>query len=41
LLVAFALTSTKADEREVLLDLLAVEPEPVAARPKRPSPWSL
>jgi hypothetical protein len=31
--VAFALTGAKADEREVLLDLLAVEPELVAARP--------
>jgi hypothetical protein len=31
--VAFALTGAKADERQVLLDLLAVEPELVAARP--------
>jgi hypothetical protein len=31
--VTFALTGAKADEREVLLDLLAVEPELVAARP--------
>jgi len=31
--VAFALTGAKADERQVLVDLLAVEPELVAARP--------
>ena len=31
--VAFALTGAKADERQVLLDLLAVEPQLVAARP--------
>jgi Transposase DDE domain len=31
--VAFALTGAKAVEREVLLDLLAVEPELLAARP--------
>jgi hypothetical protein len=31
--VAFALTGAKTDEREVLLDLLSVEPELVAARP--------
>jgi hypothetical protein len=31
--VAFALTGAKADERQVLLDLLAIEPELVAARP--------
>jgi Transposase DDE domain len=31
--VAFALTGAKADERQVLLDLLSVEPELVAARP--------
>jgi Transposase DDE domain len=31
--VAVALVGAKADEREVLLDLLAVEPELVAARP--------
>jgi hypothetical protein len=31
--VAVALTGAKADERQVLLDLLAVEPELVAARP--------
>jgi hypothetical protein len=31
--VAFALAGAKTDEREVLLDLLAVEPELVAARP--------
>ena len=31
--VAFALTGAKADEREVLVDLLAVEPDLVAARP--------
>lgn len=33
LLVAFALTGAKADERETLLDLLAAEPGLVAARP--------
>jgi hypothetical protein len=33
--VAFALTGAKADEREVLVDLLRVEPELVAARPAR------
>ena len=31
--VAFALTGAKADERQVLLDLLAVEPQLLAARP--------
>jgi hypothetical protein len=31
--VAFALTGAKADERQVLLDLLGVEPELVATRP--------
>ncbi|WP_411105154.1 transposase [Streptomyces sp. cmx-4-9] len=31
--VAFALTGAKADERETLLDLLAVEPGLAAARP--------
>jgi hypothetical protein len=31
--VAFALTGAKADERQVLVDLLAVEPQLVAARP--------
>jgi hypothetical protein len=31
--VAFALTGAKTDERQVLLDLLAVEPELLAARP--------
>jgi Transposase DDE domain len=31
--VALALTGAKADERQVLLDLLAVEPELLAARP--------
>ena len=31
--VTFALTGAKADERQVLVDLLAVEPELVAARP--------
>jgi Transposase DDE domain len=31
--VAVALTGAKADERQVLLDLLAVEPRLVAARP--------
>ena len=31
--VAFGLTGAKADERQVLLDLLAVEPQLVAARP--------
>jgi Transposase DDE domain len=31
--VAFALTGAKTDEREVLLDLLSVEPELVATRP--------
>ena len=31
--VAFALAGAKADERQVLLDLLAVEPELVAVRP--------
>jgi hypothetical protein len=31
--VAFALTGAKADERQVLVDLLAVEPELLAARP--------
>lgn len=31
--VAFALTGAKADERETLLDLLAVEPQLVAERP--------
>jgi hypothetical protein len=31
--VALALTDAKADERQVLLDLLAVEPELVATRP--------
>jgi Transposase DDE domain len=31
--VVFALTGAKADERQVLLDLLSVEPELVAARP--------
>ena len=31
--VAVALTGAKADERQVLLDLLAVEPQLVAARP--------
>jgi len=31
--IAFALANPKADERQVLLDLLAVEPELVAARP--------
>jgi hypothetical protein len=31
--VAFSLTGAQADERETLLDLLAVEPELVTARP--------
>ena len=31
--VAFALTGATADERQVLLDILAVEPDLVAARP--------
>jgi hypothetical protein len=31
--VAFALTGAKADERETLLDLLALEPHLLAARP--------
>jgi hypothetical protein len=31
--IAFALTGARADEREVLVDLLSVEPELVAARP--------
>ncbi len=31
--VAVALVGAKADERQVLLDLLATEPQPVAARP--------
>jgi hypothetical protein len=31
--VALAFTGAKADERQVLLDLLAVEPQLVAARP--------
>ena len=31
--VALALTGATADERQVLLDLLAVEPQLVAARP--------
>ena len=31
--VAFALTGAKADERETLLDLLAVEPQLIAGRP--------
>lgn len=30
--IAFALTGAKADEHEILLDLLAAEPELVAAR---------
>jgi Transposase DDE domain len=33
--IAFALTGAKADERQVLLDLLAAEPELVAARPEQ------
>ena len=35
LLVAFALTGAKAVQREVLLDIFAVEPQLVAARPGR------
>ncbi|GGT40833.1 hypothetical protein GCM10010254_70930 [Streptomyces chromofuscus] len=31
--IAFALTGAKADERETLLDLLAAEPDLIAARP--------
>lgn len=31
--VAFALTGAKADERQVLVDLLSVDPELVATRP--------
>jgi hypothetical protein len=33
--VAFALTSATADERQILLDILAVEPDLLAARPEQ------